>query len=149
MTTIIDGIEDAMAAGSLTCRVTYGLDVTADDTDRLIAAHGVARIFQATSLEPFSDIVVSSGGLLWDIAAFMIVIASTPKDAVDGLHDWFVGIGFETENGVVGVPPGAPWTFQTLEIHKWQPAGGLPLRAEQLGKHWVALVAAEINVRKV
>jgi len=150
VTTIIDDIEDAMAAGSLNCRVTYGLDVTVDDVNSLISTHGVCRIFQATSVDVTdSDIVVSSGGALWDIAAFMICIDNTPKAAVDALHAWFIGLGFETENSVIGVPPQAPWTFQTLQIFKWQPAGGLPLRAEKLGEKWVALVAAEINVRKV
>lgn len=149
MTTIIDDIEDAMAAGSLNCRVTYGLDVTVDEVDSLISQYGVARIFQATSLDLNSDIVVSSGGALWDIAALMICIDTTAKAAVESLHAWLVGIGFETENSVIGIPPQAPWAFQSLRIYRWQPAGGLPLRAEKLGDKWVALVACEIQVRKV
>ena len=150
MTTIIDDIEDAMSAGSLNCRVTYGLDVNAGEVDSLITQYGMARIFQATSLDVVnSDIVVSSGGLLYDVAAFMIVIDNTAKAAVDGLHAWFTGIGFVTENGVLGIPGGAPWSFQDLRIYKWQPAGGLPLRAEKLGDKWVALVAVELLLRSV
>lgn len=149
MTTIIDDIEDAMAAASLNCRVTYGLDVTVDDVTQMISDYGACRILQATTVDATdSDIVVSSGGALWDVAAFMICIDDTPKAAVSALHAWFTGLGFETENGVIGIPGRAPWTFQTLQIFKWQPAGGLPLRAEKLGEKWVALVAVQIQVRK-
>jgi hypothetical protein len=149
VTTIIDDIEDAMIAGSLNCRITYGMDVDEVETTKLITDYGVARIFQPTSVDPSSEMVVSSGGALWDVAAMMICINTTAKSAVDSLHAWLVGIGFVTENGVVGIPPGAPWTFQTLSIYKWQPAGGLPMRAERLGDKWVALVACEIQLRKV
>ena len=147
--TILDQIETAMAAGSFNCKITYGLDPSEIEVKGMIEDYGIARIIQPTTVDLQSDIVVSSGGLLWDIAAFMIVIGNSSKAAVDGLHAWFVGIGFETENGVIGIPAQAPWAFQDLRIYRWQPAGGLPVRAEKLGEKWVALVACDIQVRKV
>lgn len=150
MTSIIDDIEDAMAAGDLNCIVTYGRDSmpTVQNVDELISSYGVARILQAEDMTVDSDIVTSSGNLVYDIAAFMICIHNSAKEAVSALHAWFSGIGFETENGEVGIPPGAPWDFETIRIFQWQPAGGLPLRAEQLGDKWVALVAVNILAYK-
>lgn len=148
MISIVTDIETAMTAGSFPCTVHYGRPDAEEYQDIVMTATGVKRYFIVDTLDPKQEFALASGGVSSALSCVMAAIATTRKGAVEKLHDWLIGIGFETENNIIGIPASAPWTFQTLQIFSLDLVGGLTMSAEKLGKYWIAPQVVDLVVRK-
>jgi len=92
------------------------------------------------------DFVLASGGKVKFLKMWMVAITKDSRTAVQAGHDWLERIGFTTENGVVGYPASAPWTYQTLLINAWRTVADVNLFSEQYGDVWLWEQPVEIQV---
>lgn len=146
MTGVFDNILTAHDADNYPIHICYGDMPSKDQIRDDLLQSDIARYLIPAPFDPDSELYQSTDGAITEVMAFMVVFCNTPKETVQGLHNWFLRVGYKTVNNVVGDPPTVPWTYSTLSLMAWHPVGGVESYAEQYGDVWAIEQFVRINI---
>ena len=145
-----DALQDAMVAAGMPVQTSYSEDLTAEITSGAIIEDGQFLVMQPLPFNYDEEIVSASGADVLNVRADLLAVSAVgAKDAVTKLHAWFEDLGWVTENGILGTPPGAPWTVGNIQIYELEPEGGLPTTALKFGQYWACLVRVNLLINVI
>lgn len=143
---VFDAILAAHVADSYPIIISYGDMPSKEEIQDSLLTQTYCRYLIPAPYDPDAILYQSTAGAISEVMAFMVIFANSARGAVEGLHEWFLRVGYKTENNIVGDPGTKPWVYSTLSVMSWHPVGAIEDYAMQYGNAWAIEQMVRINI---